>query len=493
MSIGAASPIATSENFAPHPSSGRSRAALFGTLWSMLHTLLPSLSAALIFYLSAAYLSPADFGRLAIAGGLVSVALAFSPLAFGEALIQRKSISSGHADAVFWLDVLVGVIYCAALVLVAHPAATWFGEPDLLWLLPLLALKVPFEMIAVVPNAMIVRSMRFRAIAIRTAIASGVGAVICIALLLSGYGLAALAISQVSVSATTCIVALWVARWWPGFSGQPRHLKELFQYTIFVAGDRMLSTLRLDHLVVGALGGSALLGLLTFAQRVFRILSDLASGALGSVTHVVLSSMQSEKEKAREAFLLVSFASACVGLPVFAGAAFIVDDLIGLLFDDRWADARAATQIFCLAGFLTTLGVVQGSLIRSQGCVKWWFHYQLLQQGTTVLTIALTYHMGVTAIAVAVVAKSFLFWPLSVRKTAKLLECPILEYLKSFSGPAFATAGMTLAIWMMPAEGWSGVLRMMAVGSAVYSVLLIVLCRERLTATFSRINSARRT
>lgn len=476
-------PVAAAR-FAPHPTKGRSRAAFVGTLWSLLHTLIPNLSAALIFFLAATYLTPVDFGRLAIATGVVSVALALSPLAFAEALVQRAGLQPGHADAVFWLDLAFGVSAALLLVALAGPVAAWFGEPALAWLLPLVALKVPFDLAAAVPNAMIVRAMRFRAVAIRTAIASGVGAAVCVALLLAGYGLAALAASQVAISVATCLVALVAARWRPGLAGRPRHLRELAGYGVFSAGDRMLTTLRLDHLVVGALGGSALVGLLTFAQRVFRLLSDVASGALSSVVHVVLASMQAESDRVRQAFLMVSFVACAVGFPIFAGAALVIDDLIALLFGATWAEAAQAAQIFCLAGFLTTLGIVQGALIRSQGHADRWFWYQLFQQATTVGLLALTWSHGVAAMAAAVVVKSYLVWPISARMTIRQLGLGLPVYLASLRAPSLSTAGMAAAVLALPAvPGWSGLALQVAVGAVVYGALLALLDRRRIAAT----------
>ncbi len=478
--------------FAPHPRTGRALQSIRGVGWSVLQWSLPSLSAALIFFLSAAYLTPEDFGRLAIAGGLISVALAFSPASFGEALIQRQTILPGHADAVFWLNLGVGVVFLVLLSLGARASAGWFGEPALVWLVPLLALKVPFELAAAVPGAMIVRSMRFKAAALRTVIASGVGAVVCIGLLVAGYGLLALAVSQVAVSAVTCAVAFWVAGWRVGLAGRLHHLKDLWGYTIFASGNRILGVLRLDHLVAGALGGAALLGIVSFAQRFFKMLSDLAAGALGNVTHVVLSSMQGEPEKARQTFRQASFAAACVGFPAFAGAALIIDDVIALLFGQKWAGAEAATQIFCLAGLIATPGIVQGALIRSQGHPNWWFYYQLAQQVGTVAAIALTFAHGPSVVVAAIVIKSFVFWPASALMTARILGCSLWTYLGQMGRPALATLGMVIALAVLPvSNGWGHVALSVIVGASVYAALLLLCAGAQVRELYRLVRKAK--
>ena len=472
---------AKAEAFAPHLTRGRSRAAVSGTLWSLLHTVVPNLSSALIFLVGAAFLSPEDFGQIAIATAVVSIAIAFSTAAFGEALIQRAELERGHADAVFWLNVAVGVAHAVLLVAVAGPVARWFDAPDLAWLIPLLALKVPFELVAVVPTAMIIRSMRFRLVALRTAAGTGAGAAICLAMLFCGHGILSLAVGQVAISVVICAVALWCSGWRPGIAGRAGDIRALSRYGLFAAGQRMLGTLRVDHLVAGALGGPALLGLLVFAQRIFLLLASLAGGALSSVLHVVLSSMQREAEKTRRAFLLATFAAAVIGFPIFAGAALVLGDVVRLAFPERWGEAALAAQVFCAAGFLATLSVVQGALIRSQGRADWWFWYQFAQEAGTVIAIALTFRFGVPAMVVAIVAKTFVLWPVSVAMTLRLVGGSATAYLGAALGPALATAGMAAVVWSLPPlPGPGGLAVAVAAGLAIYPVLLAALCRRQL-------------
>ncbi|MDJ1006301.1 MAG: oligosaccharide flippase family protein [Paracoccaceae bacterium] len=467
--------------FAPHPSAGRSRAAVAGTLWSLLQALLPSLGATIVFFVGAAFLAPADFGHLAIATAVVSVAIALSPMAFGEALVQKAKLDPSHADAVFWLNAVFAAGYAGTLLVAAPSAARWFDVPDLAWILPLLTLRVPFELLAAVPSAMIVRRMAFRLLALRSAVGAAVGMAVSLALLLGGQGLLALVIGQVAASATGFLVAVWTAGWWPGRAGRARHLRELAHYGIFSSGQRVLSMVRLDHLVLGALGGATLLGLLVFAQRIFVSLSSLGSGALGQVTHVVLSSMQDEPEKARRAFLLISFAAAAIGFPVFAGAAMVVDDIVRLYFAENWSGAAAAAQILCLAGLLSTPGIVQAALIRSRGHADWLFYYQLAQESASVLAIALTFRFGIEAVVTAIVLKTLLIWPVSVAICLRLLACPLAEYARSFAAPAVATLGMVAALALLqPIAGGGGLVLHVTTGAAAYAPVAAVLARHRL-------------
>lgn len=416
-----------------------------------------------------------------MATALISIALAFSPAAFGEALVQRQTLRPEHANAVFWLNAVFAAVYCLAFLVLTTFLASIFHVPDLKWILPILALRIPFELLAAVPASMVVREMRFRLLALRTAIGSGVGMVLSVGLLLAGQGLLALVISQLAVSVTTFIVVLWTAAWRPSFAMRLSDLRDLVHYGMFAAGQRMLGMVRVDHLVLGAMGGPVLLGLLVFSQRVFQLLASVAGGALSSVTHVVLSSMQCEPEKARRAFGLLSFVAAGVGFPVFAGSTLLVDDLVELFFVENWSGAARAAQLFCLVGFLFSLGIVQGALIRSRGHPDWLFYYQLVQEVGTILAIALVFPWGIEAVVGAIVLKTVLIWPVSVVMTVRLLDCPVVGYIGSFIAPALATLGMVAALLSLPQiPGAANIALQIVAGAAIYGLLLFLLCRARL-------------
>lgn len=441
--------MAGTNAYHPHLDTGRSRAAVLGVLWSSLHTLIPSITSGTVFFIGAYFLSPGDFGLVGLASSLVLFMIAFSPLAFGEALVQRQSVTRAHADSVFWLTALVGVLFCLPFMIAASSIAERLGEPMIAALLPVLAFRIPLELLATVPNAMIVRSMKFKLIALRTSVAALVGALISVSMLFAGYGYWALVVSQVSGSFVICAMSFWVSGWRPGMSIRLSALREVAHYGLFASGDRMLATMRLDLIVLGSLGGNVLLGLYFFAQRFFQMLTQLVSGALSSVTHALLSTLQDDREKAAQAFSIATFASAAFSMPMFCLAGLLIDDLLALLPEPGWKDAAFAIQAFCVAGILASVGFVQAALIKSRGKAHWWFYYQLVQQGSTIAVIALTYPYGLPTVMVALVAKSFLIWPVSAQMTVRLLDTSIRAYLAVFAGPAAATLAMGLAVVLM--------------------------------------------
>lgn len=468
-----------------HLSENRSRAALRGAFWSALDTLIPTALNSIVFIVTSRYLQPQDFGLVALAFAVVSFAAGFGPTAFGEALIQQTSIRRSHLDTVFWMTFLSAAVLYAVLFAASVPLSHFLGHGEIAGLLAIIGLKVFFDMMIVVPNALIARTMSFHLAAARTAIATSVSAVICLSLIFAGFGLWALAIAQIAAPAAACVAAFWGARWLPGFRLKPASLRELLRYGVFASGNRFLQTMNLDQLIIGTLISPTALGIYNFARRLFEMLNQVVAGGLTSVTHVLLSSLQADKAKVREAFLMATFGCSLVSFPAFMGLAAVAGDAIPLIFGEHWEAAIWPVRFFCVIGLMAGIGIVQASLINSQGRSNWWFYYQLVRNIVTILTILLLYKYDVATIVFVMMLGVFVLWPVTLYMVSKLIGLSIWQYFAQFLGPTAACIGMLAVILALSAglQDWPAGWRLaveIVVGGTTYSALILLMCRERI-------------
>lgn len=468
-----------------HVKTGRAAAAMRGALWSMLSSFAPAAFGVIVFMATSRVLGPAEFGIVAFAASIATVGMAVAPAGFRDALIQRASITPRHLDAVFWLCIGAALLIYAIILAAAGPLAASFAEPELALLIPFIGLRVVFDMAAAVPNGLLVRTMSFRKIALRTTLASLVAAIGCLTLLWFGFGLWALAFSQLATSIVTSIGALVAARWRPGLTFDLKALKDLRAFGLFSTGNHFITTISIDQLLIGALLGPAGLGLYSFARRIFQILTDLITGALNLVSYSLLSSMQQEPDKLRDAYLFGTFASSIIAFPVFAGLALIAADLIPFAFGPQWTEAVPVVQAMCALGLLTAVGVLQASLVKSQGQADLWFYYMAGKQAVTVLYVFLFSGWGVSALTNALVIQNFIMWMPTVYMVVRLLGISPWAYLASFGLPVFATsvmlaAGLLVQSQLPEAQPLLRLGATIAVCGLVYASLVLLLGRRRI-------------
>lgn len=479
-----------------HLSAGRARAALLGVLWSFLNTAISTLLAAGVFLVTSRILLPDDFGAVAFAASIITALGVLIPTAFGEALVQRKDLGRGHLDTLFWLTLVIAGLGYAALVVLAPAIAELSDIPLLEAILPFLGLRLVFDALLTVPASLMMRRMQFRAMALRTAIANGIGAVICLVMVLMGYALWALVVSQVITSATTLIVAAVGANWRPRLQLRWSALRDLMGFGGYAMGGRILNELRIDQFLLGALLGPAVLGLFFFGRRLFQMLKDLTVGVFSPVASVLMASLQGEEEKRRQAYLVASYASAGLAFPVFAGLLAITPAAVPWAFGPQWREAIFTVQCFCVLGMMAGLGQMQAALIRNLGRSDWWFWYQAVVQLSTIPIVLVFYRFGLDAVMLAMVVRTLILWPNSVLMAQRMLEMPLWHYIRNLQGPLIGTVVMVGWVVLLP-RLWPGgsvgltVLAQIASGAAVYALVLLATSFRRVMETGQLLRNAK--
>jgi O-antigen/teichoic acid export membrane protein len=133
-------------------------------------------------------LDPHAFGQVAIA----SVYLAFIQLivtqGFGTAIIQRDDLQDEHLDSAFWIAMATAAFFCLLSLLLTRTIACLFHEPSVAPVIGWLSLSLFFYALSSIPTAILTRALNFRAIAVRSLAATGVGGMVGVAMAWLGWG-----------------------------------------------------------------------------------------------------------------------------------------------------------------------------------------------------------------------------------------------------------------------------------------------------------------
>ncbi len=460
-----------------HLSTGRARAALAGVAWSFVNIGVSTALAALVFLVTSRFLLPEDFGAVAFAAAIITLVAVLIPSAFGDALVQRADLRPDHLDTMFWGVAGLALAGYGALVALSPAIATATGVPLMAQVLPVLGLRLVGDAALTVPGSLIMRRMEFRKVALRTTVANGIAAVICLGMVFAGFALWALIASQLVSSLIAAAVAFAGARWRPGRAVRWQALRELWGFGGYAMGNRMLNEVRIDQFLLGLFLGPAVLGLFYFGRRLFQMLKDLTVGAFSPVSSVLMASLQHEGDKRRRAYLAASYASAAVAFPVFAGLLAIAPAAVPLVFGPQWAGAVFTVQCFCITGIMAGLGQMQAALIRNLGRPDWWFWYQAAMQLSTVPLILLLWPFGLDVVMAGIALKTVVLWPQSVLKAQGMLGMRLWDYLLSLRGPALGALAMVAWVLAAP-QVWPGLspawllAAQVGSGAGVYALVL---------------------
>jgi O-antigen/teichoic acid export membrane protein len=435
---------------APLHASGGARHTVINVGWSSINTGSAVLIAAMVFVITSRILGPEEFGSVALAIAVISLVSCATPAAFGEAIIQRLHIGNEHLDTVFWLCIMAGVVLYVPLFLAAGPIAIISGQPLLGTLLPFIGIKLLIDMVAVVPQAIVIRAMQFKYIAARTAIGNSAGGLVCVVMALNGHGVWALAAAPVITSLVSMVILLKAARWRPGRNLRLSAFRDLKRFGLFQSGTNMLHFLRIDLLVLGFLAGPATLGLYFLGRRLLELLTGITAGALQPVSTVFFASIQKDHAKHIIAFRNILQSTILATFPLFAGLYLLAAKGVPLVFGDHWQAALPAIEAFAVIGFLSGLHTPTLSLAMGLGRADLWLYFDLIRQTLVVGAIALFLPYGLASVMIALMVVNAAVLPWCFIIARKLIGISLGNYLEVLLVPLVATIAMSSAILAVP-------------------------------------------
>ncbi|GAA5083506.1 oligosaccharide flippase family protein [Microbacterium yannicii] len=345
-------------------------------------------------------LTPQDFGLVAVAMTIVPLVYLLAELGFGTYLVQAKVAGRRAIGTAFWYAVGAGVILTAALILCAPWLEDLFGVPGVAGVIVGISPAVMFVSLAAVPVALMRREMRFRALAIQSAVAAVLAQIVAILLALSGAGVWAL-VAQVGVSQAVTWIAAWIStRWRPPAVFDWQEFRTMFSFGAKVVGINGIATVRqwAESLIITNVLGANALGQLAIAQRLILTSQEIAGAAIAPVSTVVFAQVRDDPERLKRGYDRALALAYYVITPAMTAILVTAPVLVPLLFGDQWTASVVPTQWLAVAALFTMAAALDHGFFYGLGRPGLWLVYGLAVDALTVLVTFLTAAYGLNAI-----------------------------------------------------------------------------------------------
>jgi O-antigen/teichoic acid export membrane protein len=345
-----------------------SRAAR-GGLWLGVGQTLGSVGSWVSTLVLARLLAPESFGIVGMAMVVIGFVSTIGDLGLGAALIQRKHIDDGHKDSAFWLSFGMGALIFAACAAASPLLALIYREPRVSGVVVLAACTLLLSPLFSTHVTLLRRDLRFSTVAKVEALRSLVSGAACVVAALGGLGYWAIPLGPLA-GQLVAIPIYWAAeKFRPGFRGSLRHARELFRFSLFVAGGGAINYLsaNVDYLVVGRALGPSALGVYTLAYQIITLPLVQISSLFNQVMYPVFSAAQDDLEQSGKAYLDISRSLALIGFPILGWIAVVAPDLLFVIYGEKWLGAVTPLRILCVAGAVKSVGTFVGTVYRSQG------------------------------------------------------------------------------------------------------------------------------
>lgn len=433
--------------------------AVKGVGWSFIDNLASSGISFLVGLVLARLLTPSEYGIMAIITIFIAVSNSIVDSGFSNALIRKTDAKRVDYNTVFIFNLIVSAVLYAVLFFLAPAISAFFREPLLVDVMRVIGWVLLINALAIIPRTLFVKDVNFKTQTKVSLIASVSSGVIGIGMALSGMGVWSLVGQQLSRQLLNTLF-LWVyCKWRPVWEFSVRSFKELFGFGSKLLLSGLLDTVfkEIYSLVIGRCYTAAQLGQYTRASQFNQIFSSNLTTVIQRVSYPVLSSIQDEPERLREAYRKVIKSTMLIAFACMLGLAAVAKPLIILLIGEKWLPAVGFLQIICFSGMLYPLHAINLNILQVKGRSDLFLRLEVIKKIIAVGPLLLGVFFNIEYMLWGSVCTSLIAYFLNSYYSANLINYPTKDQVKDILptfGVSFVTATVMWSLTLLPLSNW---------------------------------------
>ena len=285
------------------------------------------------------FVAPADYGEVMVAAVVVMTANQISTIGFGQYLIAQRDSPRSVAFHATVFHVGFGIVAAIAVLAFGGRFGPALDAPKMIRFLPGLVLSGLLDRLSYVPERILVRDLRYRAVSGARTAGDLAYSVVCVWLAAIGWGGTAIVVGNVARSfiRTTCFIVAVKLRDWL----EPSRLsldvtRKLFAFGVPMSLGALCSfaSRRWDNLLVSRFFGPGPTGMYNLAYNLADVPAIQVGEQIGDV--LLPSFARIERDERPSALVRSMELLALVVFPLAIGLGAVAPTLVSTIFDVRW-------------------------------------------------------------------------------------------------------------------------------------------------------------
>ena len=347
------------------------RQALSGMRWTVSARVLVQLITWPSTIIVMRLLNPHDYGLVAVSSVFIEFVGVFGDPGLAAGLVHTQVLRDETSRAASALIALLNLLLVSVLLLAAPSIAAWYREPDLTAVIRVASLSLLLTATATVPQAQLVRNMRFREIALAMIAGSVAASLTTILCAILGLGVWSLVLGTLVLCALRSIVAIAYNRSavWPDLSRGFEPVRQLMHFSVHMFGNRILwyCSGSLDLIVLGRMVHSTELGNYSVGANLAASPVDKAMDALNRVSFATLSRMRLQRGQFNSAYERILSMLAVYGFLAAWGLAAVAPEFVHVVLSEKWRFAVIPLVMLSIAAPIRMLTALQNTVNNAAG------------------------------------------------------------------------------------------------------------------------------
>jgi O-antigen/teichoic acid export membrane protein len=448
---------------------GLSQKAAAGVAWSTIATAGKQILSIASLATVARVLGPGAYGIMGMANLVIVFVTNFRDLGTGTAIVQRQSVTNSLLSSLFWVNCFLGVFLAIAVAGTSPLTARFFDAAELVPILCVISVSLWLSSAGVVHNSLLLRNMRFRALAIADLAAAGAAYGVALACAYSGLGVWSLVYANLANSLTSTVFYWIAARWRPNPQFDREEIKAVTGFSLNLSGFGLVNYFarNADNAIVGKVLGAVALGDYQVAYNLMLTPLQNISSVIAQVTLPGFAQIQNDDARFRSAYVRSSSIVSLITFPIMAGLGVVADPLIRAVLGQKWIGAIVVFQVLAPVGLLQSVQTLVGSIYIAKGRTDWMFRWGVYYCIVVVIAFLAGVHFGAVGVAAAylIAYTTLLLYP-GFAIPFGLIGLRMRDFASALLPQALLTASMVLVCW-----GWLHGLTIVSISNVWFQLL----------------------
>jgi O-antigen/teichoic acid export membrane protein len=472
--------LAIEKNGIPSPTQAEivGKAAL-SVKWTLLSSLAPRLITPLATMLLAGLLTPDDFGIVATATLVVTLAQIVVGLGMGTAVIQRQTDIEEAASAAFGLSMVVATFLYGGLWWMSPMIAAFYQNPVLVDVIRVAGLTLFLSALTSIPTALLQRQLDFRRLfwigaapQIVTAISS-----VVFAWIFESYW--ALVIGQLAGLAINVALVWHASAWRPQRIFNPVLARSLFIFGLWIMASSFQSWLFLygDNAIIAYYLGVRQLGEYSLGFNMANLLPGMLVVPLAVIAYPAFCAIQDKGPREVGLNMLkLQRVIAAILFPVCFGISAIAIPAVSLVYGDKWPQLGMVIHWLILMPGLSHIWSLNADAYRAIGQPQVWTKVALINLLVLMPLLMVIVPLGTKPFVIARFLGAALYPMLNIIIGGRVLNLSVKEQLQPFYSTLIPSVVMYLLIGFLVAalapfqgpSGWLKLTTIILIGASIY-------------------------
>lgn len=398
-------------------------------------------------------LLPEDFAQIAIVLSVIGVASVFIDFGLTQALIQKQNVRNIHYNSIFWINISLAVILTILCFLSAPLISNFYKLPELINLIRVVSFAFILNALGGVHSAMLIKKMAFIHLSKINIISSFISGIIGVSFAFLNYGVWSLVIQYYSGAIIRQILLWNQTKWLPKFQFSYIVIRPMWHFSknLFISSILNDIFIRIDVFIIGKLFSPASLGFYSRGKSLNQLISSYSSASLTSVLFPALSKIQHDlvmvKKKVIDFFQLAALISFFLGGLLYVTA----QDIIVLMFTDKWLQTVPYFQIMVLTTFAHPLSAIILTPLTSLGRSDVFLKLEIMKKILFTFTYVFGFSYGISGFLYAMLFSQIIGVSLNGYYSGKIINWGLKEqWLIMFTNALFSVIGAALLFFFLP-------------------------------------------